>query len=127
MNDADQYLFDLQGYLVLEKIVSDSILKACNVVLDRFEQLPESDFPSPLCLGEKRSLQGLYISNILEADPAMQDLMDLPVVLDAVQTVTGGPYRLNHTYTIYRWGGRVHRSAHARNTDYSQSPIPLSS
>ncbi|MBM3265672.1 MAG: phytanoyl-CoA dioxygenase family protein [candidate division Zixibacteria bacterium] len=32
-------------------------------------------------------------------------MIDIPEVLDVVTEVTGAPYRLNHTYTIYRWGG----------------------
>jgi hypothetical protein len=105
MNNAEKYLFDLHGYLVLEGVVAPALVKACNTVLDRFEEIPESDYPPPVCLGEERSAENLYISNIIEADDIFLDLMDLPIVLDAVETITGGPYRLNHTYTIYRRGG----------------------
>ena len=45
MNETDKYLFDLQGYLVLEKAVPASLVTACNEVLDRFEQMPASDYP----------------------------------------------------------------------------------
>ena len=105
MNDTQKYLFDLQGYLVLEQAVPTSVVQACNVALDRFEQMPESDYPAPVTSGQERSEENLYISNIVEGDDAFLDLMDLPVVLEAVETITGGPYRLNHTYTISRWGG----------------------
>ena len=63
------------------------------------------DFPEPLVLGQEKTPEDLYISNILEADPVFRPLIALPETLDVVETVTGGPYRLNHTYTIYRWGG----------------------
>ena len=56
-------------------------------------------------LGTERTEKELYISNILEADSTFNTLIDIPEVLNVVQGVTGGPYRLNHTYTIYRWGG----------------------
>lgn len=105
MNDTDKYLFDLHGYLVLENAVPAHLVQACNQVLDCFEEMPESEYPPPLCLGEERSPQSLYISNIVEGDNVFLDLMDIPAVLDAVATITGGAYRLNHTYTIYRWGG----------------------
>ncbi|MDA0748289.1 MAG: phytanoyl-CoA dioxygenase family protein, partial [bacterium] len=65
--------------------------------------------PTPLVLGQDRTPENLYISNILEGDPAFLSLMDLPDVLDVIAGVTGGPYRLNHTYTIYRWEGGVTR------------------
>ena len=117
MNDEQKYLFDLNGYLVLEQVVPRETVDGCNRVLDRFETMDPDDFPEPLVLGTEKTSENLYISNILESDPVFRPLIilesdpvfrpliDLPEILDAVETVTGGPYRLNHTYTIYRWGG----------------------
>lgn len=105
MNDEQKYLFDLQGYIVLKNVVPQPVIAACNAALDRFENMPPEEFPPPLVLGTPKTAQELYISNILEGDPASRPLIDLPEVLDIITGVTGGPYRLNHTYTIYRWGG----------------------
>ena len=105
MTDEQKYLFDLQGFIVLKGVVPQTVIASCNDVLDRYEQMPPEDYPPPLCLGTQRTEKELYISNILEADSVFNTLIDLPAVLDVVQGVTGGPYRLNHTYTIYRWGG----------------------
>jgi ectoine hydroxylase-related dioxygenase (phytanoyl-CoA dioxygenase family) len=105
MTDEQKYMFDLQGYIVLKDVVPREVIAQCNVALDRFEDMDPEDFPSPLCLGKEKTEQELYISNILEGDEQFRLLIDIPEVLDVVQTVTGGPYRLNHTYTIYRWGG----------------------
>ena len=107
MTEEQKYLFDLQGYIVLKNVVSSSVVEKCNKSLDHFEDIPPGDFPPPLCLGTPKTEKELYISNILESDSCFSPLIDLPDVLDVVQTVTGGPYRLNHTYTIYRWGGGV--------------------
>ena len=104
MTEEQKYLFDLQGYIVLKNVVSSSVVEKCNKSLDHFEDIPPKDFPPPLCLGTPKTEKELYISNILESDSCFSPLIDLPDVLDVVQTVTGGPYRLNHTYTIYRWG-----------------------
>ena len=105
MTEEQIYLFDLQGYVVLKGVVPKHVITACNNALDRFENMPPETFPPPLCLGTQKTDQELYISNILEADPAFVPLIDLPEVLPVIARVTGGPYRLNHTYTIYRWGG----------------------
>ena len=105
MTDEQKYLFDLNGYLVLSQVVPPDIVSACNQVLDRFETMAEADFPPPLKLGDAQTDENLYISNILEGDPAFRPLIDLPEVIDAVETVSGSTFRLNHTYTIYRWGG----------------------
>ena len=105
MNDEQKYLFDLNGYLVLQQVVPPETIDASNRVLDRLETMDPDDFPEPLVLGQEKTPENLYISNILEADPVFRPLIDLPETLDVVETVTGGPYRLNHTYTIYRRGG----------------------
>lgn len=105
MNPEQKYLFDLQGYLVLPGVLAPELVAACNAALDRYEELDPVEYPAPLCLGQERTKENLYISNILEGDEVFYELVDLPPVLDVIAEVTGGPYRLNHTYTIYRWGG----------------------
>ena len=104
MNDTEKYLFDLNGYVVLEDAVSAELVVGCNAVLDSFEDMAPVDYPPPLAMGDERTEGNLYISNILEGNEIFTRLMDLPPVLDVIETVTGNPYRLNHTYTIYRWG-----------------------
>lgn len=105
MTDEQKYLFDLNGYIVLEKIVPREVVDACNGALDRYEDMDEADYPPPLRLGDQRTEKNLYISNILEGDPAFRPLIDIPEVIDVVSTISGATFRLNHTYTIYRWGG----------------------
>ena len=125
MTDEQKYLFDLQGFIVLKGVVPQTVIDSCNEVLDRYEQMPSEEYPPPLCLGTQRTEQELYISNILEADSTFNTLIDIPEVLGVIQGVTGGPYRLNHTYTIYRWGGRLYGTAHARDPNYSKMSVPL--
>ena len=105
MNDEQKYIFDLQGYIVLKNAVPTEMVAACNQALDRFEAMDSADYPPPLALGDEQTPENLYISNIIEGDDVFLDLMDLPPVLDVIGEVTGAPFRLNHTYTIYRRGG----------------------
>ena len=125
MTPEQKYLFDLQGFIVLEDVVPRSVLEACNQSLDEFEEMDPGDYPPPLCLGTEKTEEELYISNILEASPVFSPLIDIPEVLDVVAEVTGGPWRLNHTYTIYRWGGGYTGPAHARHADHPQVPVSL--
>ena len=37
MTEEQKYLFDLQGYIVLEDVVPESVVKACNKALDPLE------------------------------------------------------------------------------------------
>ncbi len=105
MTEEQKYLFDLQGYLVLKGVLLSERQSSCNAILDRLEEMDPAQYPEPLVLGSEKTSENLYISNILESDPAFLELIDLAPVLDVIAEVTGGPYRLNHTYTIYRWGG----------------------
>jgi hypothetical protein len=104
--DADQrYWFDVQGYLVLKSVLSDAMVDNLNRVLDRYEAMDEADYPPPLACGRERDANSLYLSNIVEADPALYPLIDLPAVLPIVRGVSLGLFRLNHTYALYHWGG----------------------
>ena len=105
MDETQKYLFDLNGFLVIENAVPQALVDGCNAVLDRFEEMDPAEYPPPLSLGNERTEGNLYISNVLEGDEILLDLMDLSPVLDVIGGVTGAPYRLNHTYAIYRWGG----------------------
>jgi hypothetical protein len=105
MTDAQKYLFDLQGYLVLRNVVSPDRLFALNAAMDRLEALDESAYPDPLCVGTPRTEHELYLSNVLEADAAFRPLIDLPSVIDVIASISGDSFRLNHTYAIWRWGG----------------------
>jgi ectoine hydroxylase-related dioxygenase (phytanoyl-CoA dioxygenase family) len=104
--DPDQrYWFDVQGYLVLKNVLSDETVAALNRVLDRFEAMDPADYPEPLALGRERDANTLYLANVVEADPALFPLIDLPAVLPIVRAVSLGLFRLNHTYALYHWGG----------------------
>ena len=73
MTDEQKYLFDLQGFIVLKSVIPQSVIDACNTVLDAYENMPPDDYPPPLCLGTQRTEKELYISNILEADSTFND------------------------------------------------------
>ena len=64
MTDEQKYLFDLQGFIVLKSVIPQSVIDACNAVLDAYENMPPDDYPPPLCLGTQRTEKELYISNI---------------------------------------------------------------
>ncbi len=105
MNEEQRYLFDTLGYVVLKQVLPPARVKAINAVMDRLEQMPPADYPDGVCLGKERTDNALYLSNIVEADPALYDLVDHPDVLAIIDETALGLYRLNHTYAIYHWGG----------------------
>ena len=116
MNDEQRYLLDLQGYLILKSVVPPETVRACNAAMDRLESMPQGDWPEALSLGTPRTESEMYLSNVLEADAAFALLMDVPEALDVVREISGGSFRLNHTYGIWRWGEGGFTPLHMGNT-----------
>lgn len=104
MNEEQKYLFDLQGYFIIKDLLPESLVKQCNDVLTRIEELDPDDYPPSVTQSKERTESELYVSNIVEADPVFHKLIDIPEVIDVIKEVSLGLFRLNHTYAIYRWG-----------------------
>lgn len=109
MDSAQRYWFDVQGYLVVKNVLPATLVSEFNRVLDRYEGMDPADFPPPLALGRERDANSLYLSNVVEADPALHALIDPPAILPIIREVSLGLFRLNHTYALYHWGGAYTR------------------
>jgi ectoine hydroxylase-related dioxygenase (phytanoyl-CoA dioxygenase family) len=103
MTDEQRYLFDLQGYLVLKNVLSAQQVAECNAALENLEALTPERYPYGVSLGKPRTPSELYVSNVVEASPVLHQLIDIAPVIDVIQEVSLGLYRLNHTYSIHRW------------------------
>jgi hypothetical protein len=122
MNDLQRYLFDLQGYIVLKGVLPPATVTRLEASLDRLEATPEDKLPLHMAVTKPRTSEELYLSNIVEAGPEFEQLIDLPEVLDVIREVSLGLFRLNHTYALYHWrdgvtplhmgGTPIHPKAH---------------
>jgi ectoine hydroxylase-related dioxygenase (phytanoyl-CoA dioxygenase family) len=107
MDDTQRYLFDLQGYVVLENVVPPATIERLRLLLDDLERRSAETLPKHVVASKPRTAQELYYSNVVEADPAFHDLIDVPEVIDVVREVSLGMFRLNHVYAIYHWQGAI--------------------
>lgn len=105
MTPEQRYLFDLQGYVVLKGVLSANMVGALNDACARYEAMDPAHYPAPLVLGQEKTDNNLYISNIVEGEPLFEELIDLPDVVRVIEGTSAGQWRLNHTYMISRWGG----------------------
>lgn len=105
MNETQRYLFDLQGYIVLKGVLPPGLVARLEEQMDRLEGGGEATLPAHVSFGKSRTKEELYLSNIVEAAPDFEELIDVPEVLDVVEEVSLGLYRLNHTYALYHWRG----------------------
>jgi len=128
MDDLQRYLFDLQGFIVLEDVLPRAVVQQLEASMDQLEARDaKGELPSHVVRSKLRSSEELYLSNIVEAGPEFEPLIDLPAVVDVIREVSLGLFRLNHTYAIYHWkngvtplhmaGTPIHPKAHyeARN------------
>ena len=105
VNEEQKYLFDLRGYLVIENALTQETVGELNQAAERIEDIEPSAYPPPVERGKEMTDEELYLSNILEGDPAFLPLIDLPGIVDIVESVTPGAFRLNHTYMVSRKRG----------------------
>ena len=103
MKDDLKYLFDLNGYVLLENIISPSEVTRINQVIASLEQCNTENFPPNVIQGKPRTPEELFVSNVVEADPAITALVDIEPVIDIIKFVTCGLFRLNHSYSLSHW------------------------
>jgi hypothetical protein len=131
----ERYLFDLNGYLVLRKVLPPPVLAAMNDSIDRLEALSDREV-------EARNLarkyqednvyaqvgpapqQGLadYSSTILPCGGPFEDLIDWPTVLPYLEESIGVPFRLDAASFMSRHGGGgfVFHHGYAEMLPYSE-------
>ena len=114
--EKQQYLFDLQGYLVLEDILSSDEVATLNRLIDG-QSLPEP--------GEIRRFGGAAggapeCPGFLEWGEPFCDLLDHPRIMPILRFMLGDCFRLDRIYGIYMREGMEAGYLHGGNTPYSQ-------
>jgi len=103
MDKYQKYLFDTAGYLVIKNIIKKEKIKKINLLLNKLEKINKNKLPHGVCYGKDRKANELYLSNIVEADKILIDLINIPKLINIIDFIHAGNYRLNHTYSIHRW------------------------
>jgi len=85
------YLFDLQGFLVLQGALSADEVAACNAVLDGMRGLKPGEWAGYVH-GHffSSATEGLNLQQIYEAGPPFEALIDHPSWIDLVKRYVGG-------------------------------------
>ena len=87
MNENEQYLFDLQGYIAVPNALDKEQLADLNVLLDKhIEQECASDRPAHRFAG------------LLEWGKPYRDLIDNPSIVPYLDVILGERFRLDHLY-----------------------------
>ena len=101
MNETERYLFDVQGFIVVENALPPAKLKALNQALDRLDPwAPDTWKPEDLLVDTIVSPTKLHVGPLIHRDPAFLDLIDNPVVIPYLVELIGEKFRLDHEYAI---------------------------
>lgn len=107
MNEVERYQFDLQGYLILDNVLTDDEVAQLNRLTDT-QNLPEP--------GAETS--GARFSNYLTWGKPFCDLLDHPTLMPYLKVILDDGFRLDHYYGIYMRAGTERLNLHGGNTPY---------
>jgi len=118
MTEEERYLFDLQGYLVLRRVLPAVMVCQLNAEIDELESLADEEaaargvarrhttgsiYAKVGAQPEKGS--GDYTCDILKAGGAFEELIDWPGTLPYIEEMIGEPCRLDAATFMARHGG----------------------
>ncbi len=110
MDEYEKYLFDLNGYLILEDVLSSEEVAACNEAID-------SNVDTS---GRKQDLS-YFTGMLVWPEPAcslFREIMAFPKVISCLLELHGDAFRLDHIYGILvprGAGGLIHSGGHLRH------------
>jgi hypothetical protein len=101
MNAKEKYLFDLNGYLVVENVLTKEQLDKLNRAVD------------------ERQASGKPLGNILMwEEQEFRNLIDNPILEPYLTEILGREYRLDHEYPIFHKKGAPPLGLHGGGTPY---------
>jgi hypothetical protein len=107
MDDRQKYQFDLQGYLILDNVLSPPEVSKLNQLIDA-QNLPEPGLET----------SGARFGNYLSWGQPFVDLLDHERIMPLLKFILGDGFRLDHYYGIYMREGTSRLNLHGGNTPY---------
>ena len=107
LTDVGRYLFDLNGYLVIEDVLTADELARLNAAID------DQELEEP----PRESAAGRF-GDFLHWDQAFLDLLDHDRIMPVLAELLGDGFRLDHYYGIYLTQGTGTLNLHGGGTPY---------
>lgn len=115
-DDLDIYLFDLQGFLHLKKVLSGSEVAELNACLDEIPPLSPGEWHGYVHAHTYGTVDGLNLQQIYEAGAPFEALIDHPSWIDRLKHFVGGegtfdyahgPLFIDENFANYREPGEA--------------------
>ena len=112
MDDKERYLFDLQGYLVVEDVLSEAELGELNdLIRPQYDAEPNNE-----------DIYSQRFGSFLEFEnDAFRNLLNHPRIMPYLGALIGDRFRLDHTYGIVMRKGNVGLDLHGGGSPYNPS------
>jgi len=107
MNDEQLYLFDLQGYLVIEGILTQEEVSELNCLISTQKLPPPSE-----------SIESQRFGGFLSWAEPFRSLLDHPQILPHLDVLLGDGFRLDHYYGIHMAKDTAGLRLHGGGTPY---------
>lgn len=107
LTEKERYLFDLNGYLVIDDVLDDDAVAELNGLID------DRDLPEP-----PQDSGSARFGDFLEWDEAFRDLLDHDRIMPLLEAILGDGFRLDHYYGIYLREGTGSLNLHGGGTPY---------
>ncbi|MDE2706165.1 MAG: phytanoyl-CoA dioxygenase family protein [Gemmatimonadota bacterium] len=108
MTEVERYLFDLQGYMIVEDVLDAQAVAGLNRLIDAQEMDADVE-----------QAQGrLHTGGFLTWGQPFVDLLDHERIMPLLKVILGDGFRLDHYYAIYLEAGAERLGLHGGNTPY---------
>jgi|TARA_B110000444_G_scaffold202563_1_gene194858 hypothetical protein len=98
ISKIDKYLFDLNGFIVIQNALNKSEVKACNKIIDKLKKLKNLQWEGFVHGHNYGGKEGLNLQQIYEAGKPFENLIDHPSWINHMLEFVGGEGTFDHQH-----------------------------
>ena len=98
ISNIEKYLFDLNGYIVIENALNKSEVKACNKIIEKLKKLKNLEWKGYVHGHNYGGKEGLNLQQIYEAGKPFEKLIDHPSWINHMLEFVGGEGTFDHQH-----------------------------
>ena len=96
--ELEKYLFDLNGYIILKKAISDREIRECNKIIDNLKNLKNNQWQGYVHGHNYGGKEGLNLQQIYEAGKPFEKFIDHPSWINHMLEFVGGKDTFDHLH-----------------------------